>query len=178
MLPAVSCPKIRGGGTVPNLIFLMSVGHTPHTATFTSSSFGPMRGTGAVSSRKSPGPRYTAARMFAGILSISRRVYSEASLTSLHFCPGRFEDFALARGQALNAVCGDFIEDRIDFTADEFAGWNILRLALMPWPSFWKVNFDEFAGAGPGAATDEQLFGERTPTQIGKSPEHAAEMRR
>jgi len=29
IVPAVSCPKIRGGGTVPYLIFLISVGHTP-----------------------------------------------------------------------------------------------------------------------------------------------------
>ena len=40
MVPAVSWPKMRGGGTVPCWIFLMSVGQTPQTATLTSSSFG------------------------------------------------------------------------------------------------------------------------------------------
>ncbi len=34
MVPAVSCPNTRGGGAVPNLIFLMAVGHTPQAATF------------------------------------------------------------------------------------------------------------------------------------------------
>ena len=53
MVPAVSCPKMRGGGTVPYWIFLMSVGQTPHTATLTSSSLAPMRGTGTVSTRRS-----------------------------------------------------------------------------------------------------------------------------
>src|ERR1041385_7978328 len=44
----------------------MSVGQTPHTATLTSSSSGPMRGTGTVSMRRSFAPRYTAARMVFG----------------------------------------------------------------------------------------------------------------
>ena len=41
MVPAVSWPKTRGGGTVPYWIFLMSVGQTPQAATWTSSSSGP-----------------------------------------------------------------------------------------------------------------------------------------
>ena len=57
MVPAVSWPKMRGGGTVPCWIFLMSVGQTPQTATLTSSSFAPMRGTGTVSRRRSLTPR-------------------------------------------------------------------------------------------------------------------------
>ena len=40
MVPAVSWPKMRGGGTVPCWIFLMSVGQTPQTATLTRSSPG------------------------------------------------------------------------------------------------------------------------------------------
>ncbi len=57
MVPAVSWPKMRGGGTVPCWIFLMSVGQTPQTATLTRSSFAPMRGTGTVSRRRSFTPR-------------------------------------------------------------------------------------------------------------------------
>jgi hypothetical protein len=57
------------GGTVPYWIFLMSVGQTPQTATRTSKSRGPMRGTGTVSSRRSFGPRYTTARMVLGRFS-------------------------------------------------------------------------------------------------------------
>ena len=57
MVPAVSWPKMRGGGTVPCWIFLMSVGQTPQTATLTSNSFAPMRGTGTVSRRRSLTPR-------------------------------------------------------------------------------------------------------------------------
>src|SRR5580698_5363765 len=50
----------------------MSVGHTPHAATFTSTSPLPISGTGNSSNRKSLAPRYTTARIVFGIFSICR----------------------------------------------------------------------------------------------------------
>src|SRR5258708_4271627 len=70
MTPAGSWPKMRGGGRAPDWIFLMSVGQTPHAATRTNSSSGPMRGTGTVSRRRLFAPRYTTARMVRGIFSM------------------------------------------------------------------------------------------------------------
>jgi len=39
-----------------------------------------------------------------------------------HLCASGFEDFALALGQALDAVGGNLVEDRVHFAADEFGG--------------------------------------------------------
>src|SRR5580693_1589122 len=56
----------------------MSVGHTPHAATFTSNSPGPMRGTGTVSTRRSFTPRYTTARIVFGIAKDIGEILAES----------------------------------------------------------------------------------------------------
>src|ERR1035437_5942445 len=52
-----------------------------------------------------------------------------------HLLAGGLENPALALGQALDAVGGDLVQDRIDGLAEEFLGWQILlhaRVALPP----------------------------------------------
>jgi len=46
-----------------------------------------------------------------------------------HFAARGLQDLTFARGQALDAVGGDFFQDRIDFLADEFGGRQFFRLA-------------------------------------------------
>ena len=62
-MPAISWPKIRGPGSSPFWIFLMSVPQMPQASTRTSISAGPTGGTGTSSIRRSPAPLYTAAIM-------------------------------------------------------------------------------------------------------------------
>ena len=47
--------------------------------------------------------------------------------TLRHLCASGFEDFALALGQALDAVGGNFVEYRVHFAADEFGRGKIVH---------------------------------------------------
>ena len=62
-VPAISWPKMRGPGSRPFWIFLMSVPQMPQASTRTSISAGPTSGTGTSSTRRSPAPLHTAAIM-------------------------------------------------------------------------------------------------------------------
>src|SRR5512133_766343 len=46
-----------------------------------------------------------------------------------HFGPGGFEDAPLAFGQALDAVSGNFVQDRIDLAANKLRWRQILGVA-------------------------------------------------
>src|SRR2546427_6501866 len=48
------------------------------------------------------------------------RIYDSDHSALRHLRAGGFEDFAFAFGQALDTVCGYFVEYRIHFAADEF----------------------------------------------------------
>ena len=84
IVPAISCPKIRGAACEPVWIFFRSVPQIPQVSIRTSTS--PVRrriphGTGTVSTRTSFTPRYTAARIVVGIFaSSSRHLLHPASL--------------------------------------------------------------------------------------------------
>src|SRR5438093_12306779 len=53
------------------------------------------------------------------------RVYEAGHLTLRHLRPGGLEDFTLALGQALDAMGGNLVENRVDFAADELIGWQV-----------------------------------------------------
>jgi hypothetical protein len=76
-----------------------------------------------------------------------------SALPFVHFGTGSLEDLFFARGQALDAVRGDFIENGIDFAADEFFGLNLFGLwntaALgSPETRFDGRGFDKLSTAG------------------------------
>jgi hypothetical protein len=66
IVPAISRPRISGGGRRPLSTFFTSVLAMPQAATRTRTSSGPIGGTGTVSTRMSFAPRYTAACMVEG----------------------------------------------------------------------------------------------------------------
>ena len=66
MVPAISWPKMRGAECEPEWIFFRSVPQMPQVSMRTSTSPGPISGTGTVSTRTSFTPWYTAARCVRG----------------------------------------------------------------------------------------------------------------
>src|SRR6266513_3326055 len=54
--------------------------------------------------------------------------------TLRHLRAGGFEDSALAFSQALDAMRGDFVEDRIDFLADKIGASGHFRRDILPSP--------------------------------------------
>src|SRR5712671_1424091 len=75
-VPATSCPKICGGATNPCSIFLISVPQIPQAATRISTSPAAIVGTGTSSTTTRPLPRYTAARIVAGVGWATKEVSS------------------------------------------------------------------------------------------------------
>ena len=76
------------------------------------------------------------------------RELRELYLPLFHPIAGGFEDSAFAVGEALDAVFGNFVEDGIDFAADEFLFGRFIRLVGLrerPRPGFDGGRFDEFA---------------------------------
>src|SRR6266496_481192 len=74
-------------------------------------------------------------------------------LTPGHFLARSFEDLALALGETLDAVLGDFVEDGIHFAADEFIRRQVRgRLGRRLQPGFGAQGgrADQFALALPG----------------------------
>src|SRR5207253_10304919 len=63
-----------------------------------------------------------------------------------HLRAGGFEDSALALGQALDAMRGDFVEDRIDFLADKIGASRHLRRDILPSPQERSPRIAHFGG--------------------------------
>src|ERR1051325_10468274 len=105
-----------------------------------------------------------------------------------HLFPRGFKDTAFLRGQALQAMGGDFVEDGIDFTADEIALGRVLCLYFLALPrgGFRVADIDELAGpgawfeAGAESESAEERRGAGKPTapaHVGDAADETAEVR-
>ena len=80
----------------------------------------------------------------AASLALDPDVQLSTNLPLRHFRAGFFEDLAFARGQALDAVRGNFVEDRVHFVLQKFVGGKFfVGLAAAE-----RQNFFALAGGG------------------------------
>ena len=71
-------------------------------------------------------------RKAAGKAYLNRTVPRRARAANVSpFWRGRLQNSALAFGQALDAIGGDFVENGIDFAADELCGGQIVNFACL-----------------------------------------------
>src|SRR5689334_20738999 len=100
-------------------------------------------------------------------------------LTPFHLCSRGFQDFALARREALDSVRRNFVEDGIYFAADEFARRKFFafRFMALPWRAFG--HFDQLAWPGADVtAAHKEFFRNCAPAQVREAAENPAEVRR
>lgn len=96
-----------------------------------------------------------------------------------HFGAGGFEDFALAVGEALDAVGGNFVEDGIDFFRDEFFGREFGFVQGLVGPLVGLTGVDKDFGFAEDIHFGDTPFPFHVadPADVGVAKKKAAEMR-